>query len=115
MAENSVCHVEFFSQDNEQASQFYSKLFGWKLVPYSDTYKLYECEGGIGGAFITGDDPAPKVRVYIEVADIEAKLTEAVAAGGKLLVPKTKIDEENGYFGQFEDPFGLVVGLWSAT
>lgn len=55
------------------------------------------------------------VTIYIEVEDIEAKLKEIEATGGKIQKEKTKISDEFGFYALFFDPSGNSIGLWSKT
>ena len=113
MAENNICHIEFFADDLDRAQEFYGGLFGWSFAHFGDTYRLFETQGGPDGAFYGDDNPGQRVRCYIEVTDIEARLRKIEAAGGKTVVPKTQISEDYGYFAMFMDPLGNLMGLWS--
>ena len=66
-----------------------------------------------GGIFQTPEGVPPYSTFYVQVEDIDAKLKEAESLGAKIMVPKTQISENYGYFGLFSDPDGNVVGLWS--
>ena len=43
------CHWEIPSTDLKKSTKFYSSLFGWKMQSWSDTYALFDVEGGVGG------------------------------------------------------------------
>lgn len=44
---------------------------------------------------------------------MKAKLGAIEAAGGKTLMPSTKLPADWGYIGIFTDPHGNKLGLWS--
>jgi len=112
---DKVCHIEFVAGDLAAAGEFYSNVFGWKITPMGDNYALW-CAGdeNVGGGFTLEDESSGGQRTvaYIKVDDIEAKLTQITGAGGELVVPKTKISDEHGFFALFKDHSGTIVGLW---
>lgn len=64
-----------------------------------------------GGLFRPPDGHAATgVSVYFQVADIDAALEKAVAAGGRVAVPKMPIPNV-GHFAMIADPDGTVVGI----
>jgi hypothetical protein len=50
------------------------------------------------------------VRVYFDVASIDDVLGRAIAAGGRVLYPKTSIGEF-GWVAEFEDSEGNCIAL----
>lgn len=110
---NKFCHIEIFSQNVDESADFYGKLFGWKTTPMMPQYMLYDGAGGVGGGFSTELAADNRFCLYIAVEDIEAKLKEIEAAGGKTITPKTKISDEHGFMALFTDPHGTTLGLWS--
>jgi uncharacterized protein len=112
-----VVHFEFWSKDPERISKFYSEMFGWNInaMPGMD-YRFVETknERGIGGGIMKPQEGGPwpgNMALYVEVDDIDAKLSQIEAAGGKVLVPKQQIPGM-GWFALFEDPDARVNGLW---
>ena len=116
---NKICHIEFSCKDTKQTAEWFSKLFGWTTDHIMDDYTLFLTEeGGLGGgfrAFEEGEAPDSAVRVYIEVDDIEGKLSEIEAAGGNTVMGKTPISPDHGFFAHFNDPDGVGYALWSRT
>jgi predicted enzyme related to lactoylglutathione lyase len=116
---HKVCHVEFVSNNLAESKEFYSKLFGWQMIPMESNYLLWttgkEGEGG-GIREEKVEDCGPdsnRTLVYIEVEDIEEKLATITGLGGRQVMPKTKISDEHGFFALFKDPQGTMMGLWS--
>ena len=112
---NPVIHFEIESTDPGATRAFFGEVFGWKTehVPEVD-YTLVDTQsegaginGGIGPAH--GDHPS-YVTFYIAVDDPQAYLDKAVAAGGKVIMPVTKIPNAVT-IAMFSDPAGAVVGL----
>ena len=72
---------------------------------------------GLGGGFDSGPNAEPPSEVgpilHIEIDDIEATLAKIGEAGGRTIVPKTKISDEFGFFALFVDNVGNRMGLWS--
>lgn len=62
-----------------------------------------------GSSYVPGKQGA---RIYFSTADIEETLRKTVAAGGKLLYPKTSIGEL-GWVAEFEDSEGNCIALHS--
>lgn len=115
---NRIGHIEINVSDMEKAKEFYGGLFGWTFTPVGDDYTIFHIEGGVGGGLNlntkTAGDGA--VRFYVEVEDMPDALKRINAAGGQTVMKKTKIEagkEDYGYIGQFRDPFGTTLGLWS--
>lgn len=72
----------------------------------------------VGGAvtyFEGGNPPGPMGSVVYLFAgdDLAVPLARVEAAGGQVLVPKTLIQPEIGYFALFRDSEGNHVGLYS--
>lgn len=71
---------------------------------------------GATGALACGESYVPGTqgcRVYFAVTDIMAVLDRAVAAGGRVLYPKTSIGE-HGFVAEFADSEGNCIALHRA-
>ncbi len=111
-----VSHIEINVTDLQRAGKFYGALFGWSYQPVMKDYAFWKA-GKLGGGFnkVAKKSTAPNsVTLYITVDDIPAMLKKAVSKGGKVVGPKQEIGGGHGFCGQLSDPFGNVVGLWSA-
>ena len=121
MAHGSFCHVELSTTDLKMSREFYETLFGWtfQTFPGMGTYAMFATPEGLGGGFDAGpnaDPPTDKGPVlHIEVDDIDEILKRIEKAGGRIVVPKTKISDEFGFFGIFIDNVGNRLGVWSKT
>jgi predicted enzyme related to lactoylglutathione lyase len=113
---SKIVHIDIPAPDLDKAAEFYSKVFGWKveMEPEMDYATWSPPEEGVGGGFSKSPKPSTDgALLHIGVDDIEAKLREIEAAGGKIVTPKTKISDEYGYFAEFTDVFGNKLALWS--
>ena len=126
MERNMVGWFEIPVSDLERAVSFYEKVFSVKLTvqdfgefrmaffPYDDV------PGAAGGLvqFEKSYKPSHEgVLIYFtspsgDLGNEEARIVEA---GGKVLIPKRIISEENGYMDVFEDSEGNRIALHSAN
>jgi uncharacterized protein len=111
-----IVHFEIMGKDVNKLRTFYSELFGWKIAepmgPEMGYYALVDGESsGLAGGL--GQDPNGAVRTtfYVQVPDPQATVDQAVAKGGKVLMPPTEIPGANVTLAMFADPDGNVVGL----
>ena len=77
-------------------------------------------KGEIGGALVAAPGATPSgegTTVFLNAEpDMQAILDRIPAAGGKVLMPRTKIEMEGGgYFAMFADTEGNTVGLFSLS
>jgi predicted enzyme related to lactoylglutathione lyase len=72
---------------------------------------------GVGGAIVQGTGYTPSslgAKVYLNGGkDLLNVLNRVEGAGGDVLIHKTKITDEIGYFAAFEDPEGNHIYLHS--
>jgi predicted enzyme related to lactoylglutathione lyase len=116
MSKRNVVHVEIPAQDVPAASKFYENLFGWKMEHAAEfDYTMWEDGSGYGGGFnkVSEETPAGQVIVYIHSDDIEADLSKVEELGGTVVTPKTEIPG-TGWFGQFKDPTGNLLALYTS-
>lgn len=104
--------IEFVSTDNKALSEFYAKVFGWKMQSFMPGYDTWMPESGPGGGFRENcPEGTPQTVIYVNVSDIDKALHDVAEAGGKVVVPKTEIAPEVGWSAFFKDPSGNIVGL----
>lgn len=116
---NPVFYFEIPVQNMDRAVEFYSKTFSitferqnidgndMALFPYEPGSE------GATGALAKGDSYKPSLkgtRIYFSTSDIDSTMERAIAAGGKLIYPKTDTGDY-GYVAEFEDPEGNCIAL----
>lgn len=111
-----VVHWELWSKDPQALSDFYARVFDWKINHIAEMdYRLVETggEGGInGGIMKPKEGPWPgNLALYIDVDDLAAFRQKIIEAGGKIVVEQVDVPHV-GSFSLFEDPDGRVLGLW---
>jgi predicted enzyme related to lactoylglutathione lyase len=115
----TVYYFEIPVNDLERAITFYSAVFGCEFdrvdVDGNQMANFPSLEGvsGASGALAKGDSYIPGtqgIRVYFDTESIDETLAKAVAAGGKVLYPKTSISEL-GWVAEFEDSEGNCIAL----
>ncbi|GAA4423615.1 VOC family protein [Georgenia halophila] len=117
---NTVTWWEIPVNEIVAGRDFYSAVFGWTYTSFGDDANYAGILSGdvlVGGLYRaeTGTPTAPSVRVYVNVADLEATLDAAVSAGGRVSVPRTEIGEGMGWWAEIADPDGRWVGLCSGN
>lgn len=111
-----VVHWELWSENPDQAAEFYGKVFDWEIrhIPEMN-YHLAETggQGGINGGIMKPQQgPWPgNMAFYIDVDELAPYREKIVAAGGKVLVEEQVVPGV-GSFSLFEDPDGRVLGMW---
>ncbi len=118
---NTAVWFEIPATDFNRAVSFYEQVFKVKLNPEemgSFRMGVFPYAGeAISGCVIQGEGYSPSALgsvVYLNgTDDLSAPLERVEESGGKVMVPKTKISGEIGYFAQFIDTEGNRVGLYS--
>ena len=87
------------------------EMFGTKMA-------FFPSDGtNVSGAIVQGEDysPSPEgVLAYLNGGkNLETTLSKVENAGGKIIVPKTQISPEMGYFALFIDTEGNKMALHS--
>jgi predicted enzyme related to lactoylglutathione lyase len=107
-----VVHFEIGCRDSAATTDFYSKMFEWKMEAMGPATMIApESPGGIAGHITQlGHEPFHYVTVYVQVDDVQAYLDKAAGLGGKTVVPPVQIPQ--GTFAWLADPDGNTIGLW---
>lgn len=114
-----INHVEIPVADLERATGFYERVFGERLERVAaDGYAMARFPAdtnaaGASCALVVGDVYVPAKAgplVYLSVADLEATLARAEAAGARILYPPKAVGTW-GRVAEFEDSEGNRVGL----
>lgn len=107
----------------ERAKTFYSKILDYQM--YEEMMGAHRMgflpmdpdSKGVGGAIVQGEGYTPSslgTKVYLNGGEnLNVVLDRVEIAGGKILMHKTKITEEIGYFAVFEDTEGNHICLHS--
>ena len=118
---NLINWFEIPAVDFDRAVRFYSAVLDTALEPMDlggTKMGMFPSDGSnVSGAVVQGDDYVPGAQgalVYLSGGeDLSAMLARVAQAGGTVIVPKTQISPEFGYFALFFDSEGNKVGLHS--
>ncbi|AUP78235.1 VOC family protein [Flavivirga eckloniae] len=123
---HAVVWFEIPVKDYERAKKFYSAVMDSEITDHpmpGDQYKYglftHDKEnGGVGGAIIQGEGMNPSTDgsiLYLNGGDdLAVPLSRVEANGGKVVMPKTDIDE-NGFIAHFTDTEGNKIALHSMS
>jgi len=125
MKMNMVSWFEIPVENMERAVKFYQSIFDLELkltnMGGEDMAWFPNFEGAPGapGALIKSNTINPSadgVSIYFtsNADDVAVELDKVESVGGIVLVPKTKISDEIGYFGSFLDSEGNRISLFSS-
>jgi predicted enzyme related to lactoylglutathione lyase len=118
---NAINWFEIPATNFDRAKKFYSSIFNAELhlEQIVDTQMAFLPveEGGVGGAICAGKDHKPSAEGTIPYLnggdDLNGVLNRVEAAGGQVVLPKTQISEEIGYYAFFMDTEGNKIALHS--
>jgi predicted enzyme related to lactoylglutathione lyase len=104
----------------EKAVAFYDHIYNIKMervVGPTHSMAIFPAHGGVGGAVVRGPGSLPGQSgplVYLNAGkDLEVVLSRVTEAGGRVIMPKTFINAESGYFAIFIDTEGNKLALHS--
>ena len=105
----------------ERASKFYAEVLGGELnqMEMMGTKMAFlPMDGeGVGGSLCQGDGYTPTTdgaKIYLNGGeDLNTPLSKVEKAGGKIVMPKTKINDEIGYMAFFVDTEGNNMAFHS--
>ncbi len=115
-----VSWFEIPAVDFHQAVHFYNQIFGIEMVQNItdvNAMAFFPVTTGIGGAVISGPGSVPSDTgplIYLNGGkDLSTVLNKVEDAGGRIVMPKTPIGEDAGYFAIFIDCQGNKLALHS--
>lgn len=119
--EGEFCWNELVTSDSGAAWEFYSTIFGWKIIDEMDMgpmgkYRIYGVgEERIGGMMTTpkGAPMPPAWLFYTQTKDLEATMARATKMGAKVL--NGPMDVPGGRIAQLMDPQGGAFALHQAA
>ena len=121
---NAINWFEIPVNNYERAKKFYSEILEVEITDYhmpekNMKYGMFPHDQenqGVGGGLVEMAEMKPSQdgsTVYLNGGDdLNVPLSKVEAAGGKVFMPKTNIDE-NGFIAQFIDTEGNRVALHS--
>ena len=117
--EKLIAWVEIPAKDFKKAVSFYEDVFGIEMsVEENKEEKMAFFPTG-EGAISYAKDFNPSIDgalVSFNSENLDDTIKKVSANGGKILIPKTKIESENhGFFATFLDCEGNRVGLYGAN
>ena len=115
-----VSWFEIPATDFQQAVDFYSHIFGINMkqsISETTAMAFFPVTKGVGGAIIVGSGSIPSTSgalLYLNGGDdLNDVLNKVEDAGGRIIMPKTLINEDSGYFAVFIDSQGNKLALHS--
>ena len=112
---NPFAYVELHTQDPEKATEFYRRLFDWKVTTSptpGGPYTMLEPGEGFPGGLLATKGGAPSAWVvYTRVDDVEVATKRAAELGAQVLASKQLVPDA-GWFSLCIDPAGATFGLW---
>jgi predicted enzyme related to lactoylglutathione lyase len=114
---NPVVHWELMSNDPAGVSEFYAKIFGWKVKHMPElNYRTVETGNklGINGGIFKPEREGPwpgNQLFYVGVEELAPYRRKIVAAGGKIHVEEQEVPGV-GWLCLFTDPEGRMNGIF---
>lgn len=113
-----VSWFEIPAYDLHRAATFYNTIYNMQMeVVHNGDFVMayFPADKGIGGALIQGPGCYPNetgVLIYLNAGDdMDSILGRIELAGGRIIMPKTLIGEQAGYFALFIDSEGNRLAL----
>lgn len=122
---NTINWFEVSVSDMARAKKFYEAIFSIKLEQMDmmgmkmAMFPSESMNGKVSGALVEGQMHKPSAdgaKLYFNGnPDLGVALGKVEAAGGKIMMPKTKISDDIGYMAFFTDSEGNAVALHSSN
>jgi hypothetical protein len=117
-----VSWFEIPAYDLHRAATFYNTIYNMQMEVVHNgefTMAYFQANKGIGGALIQGPGCYPNesgVLIYLNAGDdMDSILGRIELAGGRIVMPKTLIAAQAGYFALFIDSEGNRLALHEGT
>jgi predicted enzyme related to lactoylglutathione lyase len=115
------CWNELMTSDSFAAFNFYSQLFGWKILDELDmgpmgTYRIFGIDKQMGGMMTTpkGASMPPMWIYYTETSDLDAAIERAKKRGATVMNGPMEVPG-GGRIAQLKDPQGAAFALHQAA
>lgn len=108
-----ICYLEMPATDIARSSEFYQRVFGWKVRTRGDGALAFDDGvGQVSGTWVLGRPPstAPGLLVYIMVDSVAETCEKLIANGGEITQPIGADAPE--ITARFRDPGGNILGLY---
>jgi predicted enzyme related to lactoylglutathione lyase len=117
---DSISWFEIPAINFKQSVDFYNNIFGIEMEENTDdnyAMAFFPAGDGVGGAIVAGPGSIPGMigpLLYLNAGkDLNIVLKRVEPAGGRIVMPKTLINEDSGYFAIFIDSEGNKLALHS--
>lgn len=120
---NAINWFEISVNDIERATKFYETILDIKTTSFEMMgmkmvmFPADGSNGNVGGALVKSQMHTPGATgsvIYLNAnPDLDLVVNRIEKAGGKIVMPKTRIDENTGYMAFFNDTEGNKIGLHS--
>lgn len=120
---NALNWFEIATNDLDRAKKFYETVFQITMEPFDMPglqmrgFPADSMNGKAGGAIVKSDMHKPSATgsvIYLNAnPDLSDALSRVEKAGGKVIMPKTKISDEIGHMAFFSDTEGNTVAMHS--
>lgn len=115
-----VSWFEIPALDFQQAVTFYNHIFDFTMeqnVAGVNSVAFFPATSGVSGSVVAGQGYVPSDSgplIYLNGGnDLNKVLNKVEPAGGRVVMPKTLINDEVGYFGIFIDSQGNKLAIYS--
>ena len=117
MVDHTVVHFEIPADDIEKLSNFYRKLFGWKIIRMPGPAEYWGIQtvpvdeqgvplrNGVNGGMVKRQNPEHKPVNYINVESVDEYSKRIEELGGRIVVPKMEVPGV-GWWALAMDPNG---------
>jgi hypothetical protein len=117
---NYITWFEIPAVNFQQAVYFYNTIYDIKMeqqINQVNAIAFFPASSGVGGAIISGPGSTPSNKgplIYLNGGkDLNNVLNKVEASGGRIVMPKTPIGADNGFFAIFIDNQGNKLALHS--
>lgn len=119
--ENLINWFEIPAENFNRAVSFYKAILGLDIKAteiFGTKMGFFPSDGtNVSGAIVKGEDYGPSTNGVIAYLnggnDLQTVLDKVAVNNGKIIVPKTQISAEMGYFGMFIDTEGNKMAVHS--
>lgn len=118
---NLINWFEIPATDLSRAVSFYKAILGLDIIEtemFGTKMGFFPTDGtNVSGAIVQGEDYKPSMNGVVAYLnggnDLQTVLDKVESMNGKVIVPKTQISPEMGYFGMFIDSEGNKMAVHS--